>query len=61
MDNAYAVAELVALSSTPEERREALRFVQDELARSILEHLPLEVSQAEMASVAQRFTRDVAA
>ena len=35
--------------------------VQDELVRSILELLPIKVSQAEMASLAQRYTRNVAA
>ena len=35
--------------------------VQDELVRSILEQLPIKVSQAEMASLAQRYTRNVAA
>lgn len=35
--------------------------VQDELVRSILEQLPVKVSQAEMASLAQRYTRNVAA
>lgn len=35
--------------------------VQDELARSILEQLPIQVSQAEMASLARRYTRNVAA
>ncbi len=35
--------------------------VQDELVRSILEHLPIKVSQAEMANLAQRYTRNVAA
>jgi DNA-binding winged helix-turn-helix (wHTH) protein/TolB-like protein/cytochrome c-type biogenesis protein CcmH/NrfG len=35
--------------------------VQDELVRSILEQLPIKVSQAEMASLARRYTRNVAA
>jgi len=35
--------------------------VQDELVRSILEQLPIKVSQAEMAGLAQRYTRNVAA
>jgi DNA-binding winged helix-turn-helix (wHTH) protein/TolB-like protein/Tfp pilus assembly protein PilF len=35
--------------------------VQDELVRSVLEHLPIKVSQAELASLAQRYTRNVAA
>ena len=35
--------------------------VQDELVRNILEQLPIKVSQAEMASLAQRYTRNVAA
>ncbi len=35
--------------------------VQDELARSILEQLPIKVSGAEVASLAQRYTRNVAA
>ncbi len=35
--------------------------LQDELVRSILEQLPIEVSQAEMASLAQRYTRNLAA
>ncbi len=35
--------------------------VQDELARSILEQLPIKVSQAETASLARRYTRNVAA
>ena len=34
---------------------------QDELVRSILEQLPIKVSQAEMASLAKRYTRNVAA
>lgn len=33
--------------------------VQDELVRSILEQLPIKVSQAERASLAQRYTRNV--
>lgn len=35
--------------------------VQDELVRSVLEQLPIKVSQAEMASLARRYTRNVAA
>lgn len=35
--------------------------VQDELVRSILEQLPIKVSQAEVASLARRYTRDIAA
>jgi DNA-binding winged helix-turn-helix (wHTH) protein/TolB-like protein/cytochrome c-type biogenesis protein CcmH/NrfG len=35
--------------------------VQDELVRSILEQLPIKVSQAEMTSLAHRYTRNVAA
>lgn len=35
--------------------------VQDELARNILEQLQVKVSQAEVASLAQRYTRNVAA
>ena len=35
--------------------------LQDDLARSILERLPVKVSQAETASLAQRYTRSVAA
>ena len=35
--------------------------VQDELVRSIVEQLPIKVSQAEMANLAQRYTRNVAA
>ena len=35
--------------------------VQDELARSILAQLPIKVSEAEIASLAQRYTRNVAA
>lgn len=35
--------------------------VQDELVRSILEQLPIKVSQAEMANLARRYTRNVAA
>lgn len=35
--------------------------VQDELVRSILDQLPIRVSQAEMASLARRYTRNVAA
>ncbi len=35
--------------------------LQDDLARSILEQLPVKVSQAETASLAQRYTRSVAA
>jgi DNA-binding winged helix-turn-helix (wHTH) protein/TolB-like protein/cytochrome c-type biogenesis protein CcmH/NrfG len=35
--------------------------VQDELVRSILEQLPIKVSQAEMASLARRYTRNVPA
>lgn len=35
--------------------------VQDELVRSILEQLPIKVGQAQMASLAQRYTRNVAA
>lgn len=35
--------------------------LQDELVRSILEQLPIKVSQAEMASLAKRYTRNVAA
>jgi TolB-like protein/Tfp pilus assembly protein PilF len=35
--------------------------VQDELARSILAQLPIKVSEAEVASLAQRYTRNVAA
>ncbi len=35
--------------------------VQDELVRSILEQLPVRVSQAEMASLARRYTRNLAA
>lgn len=35
--------------------------VQDELARSILEQLPTKLSRAEMASLAQRYTRNIAA
>lgn len=35
--------------------------VQDELVRSILEQLPIKVSQAEIKSLARRYTRDVAA
>ena len=35
--------------------------VQDELVRSVLEQLPIKVSQAETASLARRYTRNVAA
>lgn len=35
--------------------------VQDELVRSILEQLPIKVSEAELASLARRYTRNVAA
>lgn len=35
--------------------------VQDELVRSILEQLPIKLSQAEMAGLAERYTRNVAA
>jgi DNA-binding winged helix-turn-helix (wHTH) protein/TolB-like protein/cytochrome c-type biogenesis protein CcmH/NrfG len=35
--------------------------VQDELVRSVLEQLPIKVSQAEMANLARRYTRNVAA
>jgi DNA-binding winged helix-turn-helix (wHTH) protein/TolB-like protein len=35
--------------------------VQDELVRSVLEQLPIKVGQAETASLAQRYTRNVAA
>ena len=35
--------------------------VQDELVRSVLEQLPIKVSEAEIASLAQRYTRNVAA
>jgi DNA-binding winged helix-turn-helix (wHTH) protein/TolB-like protein/cytochrome c-type biogenesis protein CcmH/NrfG len=35
--------------------------VQDDLVRSILEQLPIKVSQAEMANLAHRYTRNVAA
>lgn len=35
--------------------------VQDEIVRSILEQLPIRVTQAEHASLAQRFTRNIAA
>ena len=35
--------------------------VQDEMVRSILEQLPIKVSEAEMASLARRYTRNVAA
>jgi DNA-binding winged helix-turn-helix (wHTH) protein/TolB-like protein/Flp pilus assembly protein TadD len=35
--------------------------VQDELVRSVLDQLPIKVSQAEMASLARRYTRNVAA
>jgi DNA-binding winged helix-turn-helix (wHTH) protein/TolB-like protein/cytochrome c-type biogenesis protein CcmH/NrfG len=35
--------------------------VQDELVRSILEQLPIKVSQAEAASLARRYTRNIAA
>ncbi len=35
--------------------------VQDELVRSILEQLPIKVSQAEVTSLAQRYTRNLAA
>jgi DNA-binding winged helix-turn-helix (wHTH) protein/TolB-like protein/cytochrome c-type biogenesis protein CcmH/NrfG len=35
--------------------------VQDELVRSVLEQLPIKVSQAELASLARRYTRNIAA
>ncbi len=35
--------------------------VQDELVRSVVEQLPIKVSQAEMGSLAQRYTRNLAA
>jgi TolB-like protein/Flp pilus assembly protein TadD len=35
--------------------------VQDEIVRSIVEQLPIRISQAETASLAQRYTRNVAA
>lgn len=44
-----------------EREQRDLFALQDEVVRSILEQLPIEVSQAETASLAQRYTRSVAA
>lgn len=44
-----------------EREQRDLFALQDDLVRSILEQLPIKVSQAETASLAQRYTRSVAA
>lgn len=44
-----------------EREQRDLFALQDDLARSILEQLPIKVSEAETASLAQRYTRSVAA